>query len=157
MDDSSFRAQSTCDCQRLSLFLLVHTRYSYPPPHVYRQITPAWSSPQGILLLPFIKESTNVLSSLAIRIDTLTGNPRKPAANEASRLILRAFNIALGDRAGQGQLGKKEAAFHLANVLFKLYFKVRDGPRRSPGEDADCGLTTKPPSAGPNPTLPHNT
>ncbi|KAF8472119.1 hypothetical protein BDZ91DRAFT_846658 [Kalaharituber pfeilii] len=88
------------------------------------QISSAFSSPQGTLLIPLIKAASTILSSLAIRIDSLTRDPRQPAANDASRVVLRAFNIALGDRTTGNSLGKKEAAFHLANVLFKLYFKL---------------------------------
>ncbi|KAI5803308.1 hypothetical protein DFH27DRAFT_555293 [Peziza echinospora] len=95
------------------------------------QISSAFGSVQGILLLPLVKITTNVLTSLAIRIDQLTQDPRQSAANDASRIVLRAFNVALGDRTTGSNLGKKEAAFHLANLLFKLYFKL-DQTRLSP-------------------------
>lgn len=93
-------------------------------PLLDRQISSAFSSVQGILLLPLVKTAATILSTLAIKIDQITYNPRQPAANDASRIVLRAFNIALGDRTTGNSLGKKEAAFHLANILFKLYFKV---------------------------------
>ncbi|RPB20947.1 hypothetical protein L211DRAFT_870345, partial [Terfezia boudieri ATCC MYA-4762] len=88
------------------------------------QISSAFSSAQGILLLPLVKTAATILSTVAIKIDQITNNPRQPAANDASRIVLRAFNIALGDRTTGNNLGKKEAAFHLANILFKLYFKL---------------------------------
>lgn len=116
----------------------------------HRQISSAFSSTQGILLLPLVKPAATILSSLAIRIDQMTKSPRQPAANETSRVILRAFNIALGDRTTGNNLGKKEAAFHLANILFKLYFKVGYAQPSSPIYLANL------PTARPNPPLPYN-
>ena len=80
----------------------------------------------------------------------MTKSPRQPAANEASRIVLRAFNIALGDRTTGNNLGKKEASFHLANTLFKLYFKVGCARPSSPLYLAN--LT----AARPNPPLPYH-
>ncbi|KAI5845817.1 hypothetical protein DFP73DRAFT_631254 [Morchella snyderi] len=95
-------------------------------------INPAFNSPQGgVLLVPLVKATAALLTSAALRIDAQIGDPSFGCSHAAMNVLLRTFNSTLGERtlAASGAptvqtLGKKAATLRIANLLFKLYFKL---------------------------------
>lgn len=81
-------------------------------------------------MIPLIKSTTTLLTNFALKIDLLVGDPKFNSSHFAMNTLLRTFNITLGERTffnGPPTLAiinKKAATLHIANLLFKLYFKV---------------------------------
>ncbi|KAH0605796.1 uncharacterized protein H6S33_004253 [Morchella sextelata] len=93
-------------------------------------INPAFNSPQGGVLIPLVKGTAALLTSAALRIDAQIGDPRFGCSHAAMNVLLRTFNSTLGERTlasgapTMQTLGKKAATLRIANLLFKLYFKL---------------------------------
>jgi hypothetical protein len=100
-------------------------------------INPAFNSPQGGVLIPLVKGTAALLTSAALRIDAQIGDPRFGCSHAAMNVLLRTFNSTLGERTlasgapTMQTLGKKAATLRIANLLFKLYFKVRSSSSSS--------------------------
>lgn len=83
----------------------------------------AFSNPDAVWMVPVVNRLSTINVNLAFGRDAATDDLTLPAINESSRILFRIFNMILSDRQPLHR-SKKLAVFHVANLLFRLYFKL---------------------------------
>ncbi len=90
---------------------------------IVNQMASAFSHVEAAWLIPAVKKLSAIGVNLAFLCDKSSNDPKSESVNSMSRVVFRIFNNVLSDRQSLS-LSKKGAVFHIANLLFRMYFAL---------------------------------